>query len=401
MRVIERPKILVLCPDVPFPIRAGGQMRMASLIEALSEFSMVKVAFIASAVPEATLTWAHDRKISLDPFYASPLRTSRLWRERLTMLLSMSNLRCRAIERAFFDRAFDSYGPNLVWLETPYLIRYAMPWRSKAPLVVDYWGTSEGAKRIYDGASGAKKIWRWLQWRVARGAERRYATKVENIVTVSPLDAGYFKRLAPRSRIWPVPSGILGKGIPPHAPEVSEDSRGMIFTGDMSYKPNIDAMLWFTKEILPLVLAELPDARLKIVGRNPVPELERLIHQGNIEVTGYVEGLAEAIAASGLYILPMRLGSGIRSKLFDVFPLGKAIITTTVGAEGLELYHDQNCLIADTPQNFASACIRLMRSEKERKRLGSAVQHLAIETYSQKTVTRLVRNTVREIFQPQ
>jgi glycosyltransferase involved in cell wall biosynthesis len=401
MRVNERPKILVLCPDVPFPIRAGGQMRMASLIQALSEFSGVKVSFIASQVPEPTLSWARDRNISLDPFYSPPLKDSLLWTERLTMLLTMSNLRYRAIEKAFFERAFDSYNPDLVWLETPYLLRYAVPWKDKVPLVVDYWGTSEGVKRIYDNTSGAMKIWRLLQWRAARGGESRYAPKVENIVTVSSLDAGYFKHMAPRSRIWPIPNGILGKNVAPDALEVSEDSRVMIFTGDMSYKPNIDAMLWFTKKILPLVLEELPDARLKIVGRNPVPEIQRLIHRGNIEVKGYVQDLAEAIAASGLYILPMRLGSGIRSKLFDVFPLGKAIITTTIGAEGLELHHDQNCLIADTPQNFASACIRLMSHQKERKRLGSGVLHLATETYSQQTVTRIVRDTVREILKPQ
>jgi glycosyltransferase involved in cell wall biosynthesis len=401
MRVNERPRILVLCPDVPFPIRGGGQMRMASLIDALCQFSKIKVSFIASEIPDAVFPWAHDRNISLDPFHSLPPKGSRLWKERLTMLLTMSNLRYRSIEKEFFDRALESHKPDLIWLETPYLIRYAMPWKSKAPLVVDYWGTSEGAKRIYGITSGSTKIWRWLQWRAARGGERRYAPKVENIVTVSSLDAGYFRDLAPRSRIWSIPNGILGKVVLPSSPQVSEDSRVMIFTGDMSYKPNIDAMLWFTKEILPLVLEELPDARLKIVGRVPVPEIQRLIHHGNIEVKGYVPDLAEAIATSAFYILPMRLGSGIRSKLFDVFPLGKAIVTTTVGAEGLELHHNQNCLIADTPRNFASACLRLLRDDKERKRLGSAVLHLGTETYSQQTVTRLVRDAVREILKPQ
>jgi glycosyltransferase involved in cell wall biosynthesis len=401
MRVIEALKILVLCPDLPFPIRAGGQMRMASLIEALSAFSMVKVAFVASEVPKDTLSWARDRGISIDPFRAPPPRAPRVWRERLVMLLTMSNLRSRAIERAFFNQAFDSYRPSLVWLETPYLIRYALPWKSKAPLVVDYWGTSEGAKRIYDISSGPIRIWRLLQWRAARGGEQGFATQVENIVTVSPIDAAYFKRLAPRSRIWVIPNGILGKSTPCPTSEVDEDSKSMIFTGDMSYEPNVDAMLWFSREILPLVLEELPDARLKIVGRNPNPEIEKLNRRRSIDVVGYVENLAEAIAASGLYILPMRLGSGIRSKLFDVFPLGKAIITTTVGAEGLELTNDQNCLIADTPRSFASACIRLIRHQNERKRLGSAALHLASHTYSQQNVTRIVRDTVRDILQTQ
>jgi glycosyltransferase involved in cell wall biosynthesis len=373
-------------------------MRMASLIEALSQFSSLKVSFIASEVPEDAFPWARDRNISLEPLHFPPPKGSRLWRERLTMLLTMSNLRYRGMEKEFFDEAFNSHKPDLVWLETPFLIRYAMPWKSKVPLVVDYWGTSEGAKRIYDITSGAMRIWRWLQWLVARGGERRYAPKLENIVTVSSLDAGYFRDLAPRSRIWSIPNGILGKDVLPPSLQVSEDSRVMIFTGDMSYKPNIDAMLWFTKEILPLVLEELPDARLKIVGRDPVPEIERLIHEPNIDVKGYVPDLAEAIAASGLYILPMRLGSGIRSKLFDVFPVGKAIVTTTVGAEGLELYHDQNCLIADSVNNFAGACVRLLKREDERRRLGKAACQLAFETYSQKNINKLVRQTVDEIL---
>jgi glycosyltransferase involved in cell wall biosynthesis len=374
---------------------------MASLIEALSAFSRVKVAFVASEVPEDTLSWACDRCISLDPFCAPPPRPLQVLGERLIMLLTMSNLRSRAIERAFFNKSFESYRPNLVWLETPYLIRYALPWKSKAPVVVDYWGTSEGAKRIYDLSSRPIRIWRLLQWRAARGGERSFVTKVENIVTVSSIDEAYFKRLTPRSRIWVIPNGILGKNTPCPTSEVDEDSKSMVFTGDMSYEPNVDAMLWFSREILPLVLEELPDARLKIVGRNPNPEIERLNRRGNIDVVGYVEDLAEAIAASGLYILPMRLGSGIRSKLFDVFPLGKAIITTTIGAEGLELTNDQNCLIADTPRSFASACIRLMRHQNERKRLGSAALHLASHTYSQQNVTRIVRDTVRDILQTQ
>jgi glycosyltransferase involved in cell wall biosynthesis len=94
----------------------------------------------------------------------------------------------------------------------------------------------------------------------------------------------------------------------------------------------------------------------------------------------------------------MRLGSGIRSKLFDVFPLGMAIVSTTVGAEGLELCHEKNCLIADSEQSFAEACIRLLKNEKERKRLGNALRRLAVETYSQDHVTRLIHKTVEEIL---
>jgi glycosyltransferase involved in cell wall biosynthesis len=177
-----------------------------------------------------------------------------------------------------------------------------------------------------------------------------------------------------------------------------EDPRVMIFTGDMSFTPNVDAVLWFTKEVLPLVLQKLPDAKLKIVGRDPVPTIKRLNHHGSIEVQGYVPDLTDAIAGSGLYILPMRLGAGFRSKLLDVFPLRKAIVSTSIGAEGLELYHDVNCIIADSAQDFAEGCIRLLKNENERHRLGRAVGSLATETYSQENITRLVRKTVIDIL---
>lgn len=394
----KKAKILVLCPDMPFPIRAGGQMRMASLIQALSEFSTVNVAFIASQSAEETLCWAGEHSVSLERLVPRKPSSSDRFAERLAILLARSNLRNRLYERAFFDRAFESYAPDLVWLETPYLLRYALSWKKKAPLVVDYWGTSEGANRLWKVTTGPIKIWKWLFWRAALRAEQQLTPQVENIVCVSSVDAAFFRNLAPKSRIWPIPIGVPKREPPLQAAAILEDPRVMIFTGDMSFTPNVDAVLWFTKEVLPLVLQKLPDAKLRIVGRDPVPTIKRLNHHGSIEVQGYVPDLTEAIAGSGLYVLPMRLGAGFRSKLLDVFPLRKAIISTSIGAEGLELHHGVNCIIADSAQDFAEGCIRLLNSENERHRLGEAVGRLASETYSQENITRLARKTVIDIL---
>ena len=90
----------------------------------------------------------------------------------------------------------------------------------------------------------------------------------------------------------------------------------------------------------------------------------------------------------------MRLGSGIRTKLFEVFPLGKAIVTTTIGAEGIELENGKNCRIADAPAEFAGACVSLLRNADERRRLGEAGRRLASETYTQERVSRLVGETL-------
>jgi glycosyltransferase involved in cell wall biosynthesis len=104
-----------------------------------------------------------------------------------------------------------------------------------------------------------------------------------------------------------------------------------------------------------------------------------------------VPELADVIAQADLYVLPMRLGSGIRSKLWEVFPLGVPIVTTSIGAEGLALIHNDNCLVADTAIEFARACIQLLGSPQERRRLGRNAHRLADETYSKHAVRQRVQ----------
>jgi polysaccharide biosynthesis protein PslH len=390
-------KILVLCPDAPFPIRAGGQMRMGSLIHALSECGDVKVAFIAPPGIEETASWAQERNISLEHLISNKPSFFELWTERLAILSGGSNLRDRIHERDFFDRVFKSYNPDLVWLETPYLLRYVIKWGEKVPLVVDYWGTSEGSRRVYEFAKGPLKIWKWLYWRAAMKGERRFAPLVQNIVCVSSVNAAYFRDLAKESRIWVIPVGIQTPDPELSSPSTQGDTSILIFTGDMSFLPNIDAAVWFTEEIFPIIQKEVPWAKLQIVGRNPANKILDLSLYKNVEVKGFVSDLSASIVSAGIYILPMRLGSGIRTKLLDVFPLGKAIVSTSIGAEGLELHHNENCLIADSVGEFAEACIRLLKNESDRHRLGEAVRRLTVETYSQKNINRLVLRTITEI----
>jgi len=374
-------------------------MRMASFVQALSGFTKVHVACIAQQLPSETVLWAHDLGVTIEGFNRPLLTRSRIWRERITMLLTRCNLLHRTEEQAFFNKVFKRLSPDLIWMETPYLLRYALQWKDKIPIVVDYWGTSEGRRRILANTRGPLKIWRWWQWNEAKGGELRYAPQIRDIVCVSRLDGQYFERIAPNSRVWPIPNGIIknsklfGDSI-----NVKKDLSTMILTGDLSYLPNVDSSMYFVKEIFPLIRGECPEARIRLIGRSPGPEILALNEYPGVKVSGYVPDLAEEIAKSVLYVLPMRLGSGIRSKLFDVFPLGIPIVSTTIGAEGLELYHRENCLIADSKTDFAKACIRLLKDRKELERLGNAVRRLATETYSQDNVSLMIRRTVEEIL---
>lgn len=385
-----------MCPDSPFPIRAGGQMRMASLIQALSEFSNTKVAFIAPPDIDPTISWAQKLGISLEHLPASKIGPVKRWAERIAIILGGTNLRNRRNEKIFFEKVFNSFNPDLIWIETPYLILYALRWKKKIPLIIDYWGTSEGAKRLYEVTKGPLKIWKWLFWQAAVRGEKYFSQQFQNIVCVSSLDAAFFRKFAPRSRIWAIPNGIIQKETQIPANNFSHTPI-MILTGDMSYSPNIDAAIWFIEDIFPTILKEMPEAKVQIVGRCPVSEILSLGKHPNVEVKGFVPDISASIAEATIYVLPMRLGSGIRSKLFDVFPLGKAVVSTSIGAEGLELHNNKNCLITDSPEDFARACIQLLKNKVIRQRLGEELKRLAFETYSQYNINRLVRHIIMEI----
>ncbi|MDD5206829.1 MAG: glycosyltransferase family 4 protein, partial [Desulfobacterales bacterium] len=316
---------------------------------------------------------------------------------RTLSILTRNNLRYDRGEDLAFNRIHERLHPDLVWLETPYLLRYALGWKNEVPVIVDYWGTSEGARRLFDHSWGIDRAKAWLRWWVGSGCERRYAKRLQDLVCVSQVDTQYFRSIAPQCRVWSVPNGIQEEPFSSADKAVEEDPWTMLLTGDLSYPPNVDAALFFAEHIFPKIRQALPEAVFRLVGRDPSPSLRWLHGQPGITLVGFVPDLAQEIRRCTIYVLPMRLGSGIRSKLFDVFPLAKAIVTTSVGAEGLELAHGKNCLIADGEADFARFCVQLLTDEVQRKRLGAAVKKLATEVYSQGKIDAAVRKIVTTI----
>ncbi len=369
-------------------------MRMGSIIQALSKMSDIHIACVASEVMRETYDWVAGFGGTIAHISPQPLSGMKLWLQRLKAITWRCNLVHNDIENRFFKSQFEKFDPDLVWLETPYLLRYAIGWHNQVPIVVDFWGTSEGQERDYQHAQGFYKLWQWLRWQTYKGAELKYSSLVKDIVTVSELDARHFKKITPGSRIWPIPIGILNYPSVQTITGGAIDPDLLIFTGDMSFSPNVDAVVYFVHAILPKIRTLHPNVRMMVAGHNPTPEILAFSKLPNVEVTGPLPDLSVAIAKATVYVLPMRLGSGFRTKLLEVFPLSKPIVTTSVGAEGLELINNENCLIADDAESFAQACIRLLQDANEAKRLGHNTKRLATEVYTQEKVTQLVKTVI-------
>jgi sugar transferase (PEP-CTERM/EpsH1 system associated) len=212
--------------------------------------------------------------------------------------------------------------------------------------------------------------------------EGRTLARFDGVLAVSDADRDTFARLYPgaiREPVQVIPTGVDTGFFTPAAS--SPSSRSLVFTGSMDWLPNEDAMLFFCREVLPLIRREEPDATVSIVGRAPTPAVARLARQHGAVVTGRVDDVRPFIAGAAVYIVPLRIGGGTRLKIFEAMSMGKAVVSTTIGAEGLPVTDGTHLVLADEPQPFADAVVRLLRNIDHRRSLEAAARELVVERY--------------------
>jgi glycosyltransferase involved in cell wall biosynthesis len=213
-----------------------------------------------------------------------------------------------------------------------------------------------------------------VQWQKLRRYETMILSAADATVAVSEADKQAMQRIAPDASIAVVSNGIDLEEYRPGAPfpnaAVDADKPKLVFTGKMDYRPNIDAALWFAHEVLPLVVAQAPGACLQLVGMNPHVRLDELRSSPHVEITGAVVDTRPYIAAAAVYVIPMRVGGGTRFKALEAMASGKAIVSTSLGVEGIAVRDGHEMLLADTPGAFAAAILRLVTD----LRTGSALQ---------------------------
>jgi len=165
-----------------------------------------------------------------------------------------------------------------------------------------------------------------------------------------------------------IPTGVDTDFFSPNGTLVEASS--LVFTGSMDWLPNEDAILYFTKEILPIIKKEIPDITFDVVGRNPSTALKsKLLPHPEIKLLGRVDDVRPYMGRNCIYIIPLRIGGGTRIKVYEAMAMGKAIVSTSVGTEGLPVAHEENVVIADTPTDFAQSVIKLIRDKTAREKI--------------------------------
>ncbi len=280
-------------------------------------------------------------------------------------------------------RALELFAPDIVQIEGLELAVYLPEVQRARPT----------ARVIYD-AHNAEHIIQRRAWQVDRRRPRRWpaalysavqarrlarlegivCTQVAAVAAVSPEDAAALHRLAPGIQPAVVANGIdtaAYAGLSLAAPSPLEP-HDLVFTGKMDYRPNLDAALWFADEILPRIRARQPGARLVLVGQQPPATLVQRGQQPGVVVTGAVEDTRPYIASAAVYVAPLRMGGGTRFKLLEAMALARPVVSTRLGAEGFAVQDGRDLLLADSAEEIAAACLRLLAEVDLGRQLGLA-----------------------------
>jgi glycosyltransferase involved in cell wall biosynthesis len=230
-------------------------------------------------------------------------------------------------------------------------------------------------------------LYSFIQWQKLRRYEAAVCQRVDRVIAVSEADREILQKLAPGTEIAVIPNGVDTRAYDPgQTYSLVLGPHSIVFTGKMDFRPNIDAVLWFCHQVLPLIKTQVPDVHFYIVGQKPPQRLRPLAEDPAVTLTGYVDDAKPYIAGAGVYAVPLRIGGGTRLKIMEAMALGKAIVSTSLGCEGYPLTSGRELVIADTPQQFAHYVSELLGDARRREELGRAGRRFVEERYDWRAI---------------
>jgi polysaccharide biosynthesis protein PslH len=222
----------------------------------------------------------------------------------------------------------------------------------------------------------AKKLIYELELKKILAYERAAVQRFDHVIAVSEHDRNLMTSWVNPERVTVVPTGV---NLQEFTPDLSgrEPEPIVMFVGAMDWEPNIDAVEYFCAQVWPTVMSAMPEARFRIVGRNPDRRVQSLACE-SVEVTGRVPAVIDHLREAAVVVVPLRIGGGTRLKIYEAMAAGKAVVSTTVGAEGLDLHPGRDIVLADAPALFAESVVKLLRDRALRKRYEAAAAGLAV-----------------------
>jgi glycosyltransferase involved in cell wall biosynthesis len=242
------------------------------------------------------------------------------------------------------------------------------------------------ARHASDGPHWLRRRYMALQCRKMRRFEAWAGRQFDWIVAVSGHDRDFFEQQYGWRHVRAIDTAVDVDYFQPSSATVDRDR--VVFLGSMDWLPNQDGVAYFVRHVWPRVMAARPRARFQIVGRNPTPAVLRLAQQPGVEVAGTVPDVRPYLAGASVVVVPLLVGGGTRIKIFEALSMEKAVVSTSLGAEGLPVEPGRHLLLADGPAGFARSVLTLLDDPHQAARLGHAGRELVLQSYGAEKIAR-------------
>ncbi len=396
----RRIRSLVVAHTAPWPADSGGKIRLDMAVRGLARVGDVDVfAFDwegTSQPIEVVHRYGHSKRAR--PNVKGVLGRAR-WLLTGRQPMELTNLRLEDTRPAF-ERFVAGQSYDFVWFSLPSTYA-ALGDLVDAPAVLDchdleHYKHAARERHVRPSLDDLRAAGARLSNRVNIGRWRRYYEQVHRevarICVCSTIDAD---RLG-LPGLAVIPNGFPRPERPAGDAARDAESPTLIFPGTMTYGPNVDAASYLVEEIAPVLLAKDPAVRVRIVGRTD-ERVQALDRPPEIEVTGQVPDMAAELARADVVVVPIRFGSGTRLKILEAFAHRLPVVSTRLGAEGLDVVHEQHALVADEPEEFAQACLRVLGDPDLAHRLVEAGELLFLELYDSEALEERVADLALEV----
>jgi sugar transferase (PEP-CTERM/EpsH1 system associated) len=363
-------KILFVGAYLPYPLNSGGRIRSYHLLRELAARHEVHLlAFSHEEQPELIPLNDMCRSVKTVPAPVQPDRSAqrvlRLVRSPEDIVIGRNS---REMQWALRDH-LDKETWDLLILDdmgTEEYVREA----GQVPVLLSKHNCEWQLLRRYiryKAKRPAAWVLAWLETFAMKRCEARVASLADRVIVVSDADRHVLLEIAPKAQVDVVPNGVDTTYFSPAS--ATEDNR-LLFTGALFWHPNVDAVCWFCDSIWPLIRRDVPDALLDLVGSEPPDPVRALDRLPGVHVISDIPDVRPHMARSAVYVVPLRVGSGTRLKILEALASGKAVVTTSIGVEGLALTTGEEVVVADDPTAFAAACVDILRDGAKRTSLG-------------------------------
>lgn len=269
--------------------------------------------------------------------------------------------------------------------------------RWRVPVVLREWNVENVIwERLYQVQNNPlAKAYAFSQYRKIKNYERGMCRSLDRVLAITVADQKRIRQLDPSIKVSVIPAGVdTDYFYPQTAPE---EHQTITFVGSMDWRANIDGVLWFVKKVLPALHNKYPHLKLYLVGSNPVKKI-KMLQNSFIDVRPDVPDVREYMAKAEMLVVPLRIGGGMRIKILEALAMKKAVVSTSIGCEGIDVKHGEDILVADSEAGFIKGISLLIENRNYREKLGTKGRNTVQKRYSWEAIAKSIESNYEDVI---